>query len=136
MVYWLDYGLDNLMFDTQLRQEISVSKTSLLWNPSWLHSGSRVLSLEVKEWPFQPGTSRNITCCITPFRSHLSRDIRGNWESLFCDCHLQTFALIVFRAENDLSTWAVVAEPLKSGQQMHILIAVLHFVKSNRYLNT
>jgi hypothetical protein len=28
------YGLDNLMFDTQLGQEISISKTSLLWDPS------------------------------------------------------------------------------------------------------
>ena len=36
LVYWLDYGLDDLMFDAQLGQEISISKTSLLWDPSWL----------------------------------------------------------------------------------------------------
>lgn len=128
LVYWVDYGLDNWCLIPSLGKIFLFPKPACSGTHHDSHSCTRVLSLEVKEQLFQPGTSRNITCCITPFRIHLSNDIRANWKSLFCDCHLQTLALIVSRAKNDLSTCAVVAELLKSNQQMLILIAVLHFV--------
>ena len=77
LVYWLKHGLEIWCLISSWGKRFLYPKPACSGTHHDSHLGTRVLSLEVKERPFQPGISRNITCCITPFRSHLSRDNRA-----------------------------------------------------------